>query len=240
MATFHMTIKSGKKGTAVIHAAYIGREGKYSKDEKAKDLVATGFGNLPVWAKENPAVFWEEADQNERANGAVYREYEVALPKELSTDQKRELVDAFIDRFIGDKTYQFAIHQPMAAIGKVAQAHLHAMVSDRLPDGIARSPQQHFKRFNRAQPEKGGARKDSGGKDRVVLRNEVISQRETWAQLQNELLEKYGHPARVDHRSHRERGIEALPERHLGPAKVRQMTEEEKEELQKKREGKAG
>ena len=104
MATFHMTIKSGKKGTAVIHAAYIGREGKYSKDEKAKDLVATGFGNLPVWAKEDPAVFWEEADQTERANGAVYREYEVALPKELSTDQKRELVDAFIERFIGDKT----------------------------------------------------------------------------------------------------------------------------------------
>lgn len=240
MATFHITIKSGKKGSAVNHAAYIAREGKYSKDEKAKDLVATGFGNMPDWANGNPAVFWEEADQHERTNGAVYREYEVALPKELSTDQKRELVNAFIERFVGEKSYQFAIHQPIAAIGKVAQTHLHAMVSDRLPDGIARPPQQHFKRFNRAQPEKGGARKDSGGMDRVVLRNEVISQRETWAHLQNEFLEKYGHPARVDHRSHRERGIEAPPERHLGPARVRQMTEEEKAELQQRRKGRAG
>lgn len=235
MATFHMNIKSGKKGTAANHAAYIARDGNYSKDEKAKDLVATGFGNLPDWANGNPAAFWEAADQHERANAAVYREFEVALPKELSTYQKRELVDAFVERFIGEKTYQFAIHQPMAAIGKVEQAHLHAMVSDRLPDGIARPPEQLFSRFNRAHPENGGARKDSGGMDRVVLRNEVVSQRESCAKLINEFLEKYGHAARVDHRSHRERGIDATPERHLGPARVRQMTDAEKEEFQERR-----
>lgn len=239
MATFHMTIKSGKKGSAVNHAAYITREGKYGKDEKAKDLVATGFGNLPVWANGDPAVFWEEADQHERVNAAVYREYEVALPKELSTHQKRELVDAFIERFVGEKTYQFSIHQPMAAIGKVEQAHLHAMVSDRLPDGIERPPQQHFSRFNRAHPENGGARKDSGGRDRVLLRNEVVSQRESCAELINEYLEKYGHSARVDHRSHHERGIDTLPERHLGPARVRRMSEEAKGEFRVEREGKA-
>jgi hypothetical protein len=235
MSTYHLSIKSGKKGTAANHAAYIAREGKHGKDEKGHDLVATGYGNLPEWANGNPAVFWEAADQHERANAAVYREFEVALPKELTTVQQCELAGAIIQHFIGDKPYQFAIHRPMAAIGKVPQTHLHAMVSDRLPDGIARPPHQHFSRFNRAHPDKGGARKDSGGMDRVVLRNEVVSQRETCAKLLNEYLEKYGHTERVDHRSHKERGIEALPEWHLGPARVRQMTHEEKEEFQERR-----
>jgi len=239
MASFHITIKSGKKGTAANHAAYIAREGRYSKDEKAKDLVATGFGNMPEWAKDNPVVFWENGDEHERSNAAVYREFEVALPTELNTEQQLELVDAFLQRFVGNKPFQYAVHKPIAAIGKVEQAHLHAMISDRLPDGIARPPEQHFSRFNRAHPEKGGARKDSGGLDRLTLRNDVISLREAWAQLQNSVLDKYGHAVRVDHRSHKERGIDALPERHLGPAKVRQMTDEEKEGLQKKREGKA-
>lgn len=239
MATFHLTIKSGKKGTAANHAAYIAREGRYSKDENAKDLVATGFGNMPDWAKDNPVVFWESGDEYERANAAVYREFEAALPNELNPRQQLELVDAFLKRFVGEKPFQYAVHKPIAAIGKVEQAHLHAMFSDRLPDGIERLPEQHFCRFNRAHPEKGGARKDSGGRDRLMLRNEVTSQREAWAKLVNEHLEKYGHSARVDHRSHHERGIEATPERHLGPARVRRMSEEAKEDFRVEREGKA-
>ncbi len=238
MATFHITIKSGKKGTAANHAAYIAREGKYSNDEKAKDLVATGFGNMPDWAKDKPEIFWKSGDEYERSNAAVYREFEVALPSELNTVQQLELVDAFLERFVGNKPFQYAVHKPIAAIGKVEQAHLHAMISDRLPDGIERPPEQHFSRFNRAHPEKGGARKDSGGLDRLTLRNEVVSQREALAHLTNSMLEKYGHSARVDHRSHKERGIDVLPERHLGPARVRHMTEEEKEGLlQQRRKG---
>lgn len=111
------------------------------------------------------------------------------------------------------------------------------MISDRVPDEIERLPEQHFRRFNRKDPEKGGCRKDTGGRDRIVLRNELISLRENWAQLQNDHLEKCGHAARVDHRSHHDRGIAAPPERHLGPAKVRQMTVEDKQALQEQRKG---
>jgi len=239
MASFHLTVKSGKKGSAVDHAAYITRAGKHANGEKAADLVATGYGNLPSWAAES-ADFWRQSDAHERENGAVYREFEAALPNELKTEQQQQLAAAFIKEVVGEKTYEFAIHRPDAAIGKVPQTHLHLMISDRVPDGFERLPEQHFRRFNRAHPEKGGCRKDSGGRDRAVLRNELISQRESWAQLQNEFLAKYGHATRVDHRSHHERGIAAPPERHLGPAKVRQMTEEEKEALQAMREGKEG
>ena len=112
------------------------------------------------------------------------------------------------------------------------------MFSDRLPDGIERSPEQHFGRFNRAHPEKGGARKDSGGRDRLTLQNEVTSQREAWAQMINSALEDHGHPARVDHRSHRERGLAAAPEQHLGPARIRQMGDEERKAIQDRRQAK--
>ena len=100
----------------------------------------------------------------------------------------------------------------------------------------AQMAERYFRRFNRAQPENGGCRKDSCGRDRHVLRNEVISCREKWAKLQNEHLELNGHAARVDHRSHRERGLEAAPEHHLGPAKVRQMTDDERKAMRAQRE----
>lgn len=235
MATFHLTIKSGKKGSAVDHSAYITRAGKHGQGEKAADLVATGSGNLPSWASETK-TFWREADAHERKNGAVYREFEMALPNELNSEQQKALLGEFIRDVVGDKTYEFAIHRPEAAIGKVSQDHVHLMFSDRLPDGIDRLPDQHFRRFNRAQPENGGCRKDSCGRDRHVLRNEVISCREKWATLQNEHLERNGHVARVDHRSHRERGLEKAPEHHLGPAKVRQMTDDELKAVRAQRE----
>lgn len=135
MATYHLSIKSGKKGKASEHAAYIAREGKHGKGEKPLDLIVKEYGNLPEWTNGNPSVFWKMADAHERANGAAYREYELALPRELTTSQQQALLKEFIQSEIGDKPYQFAIHAPTAALGGVAQPHAHLMLSDRVPDG---------------------------------------------------------------------------------------------------------
>ena len=102
MASYHCSVKVGGKGKAAHHASYIAREGKYSGYEQYEDLEATGRGNMPAWAEHNPAHFWEAADQFERANGATYREIEVALPRELTPDQRRELVEDFIGQELGD------------------------------------------------------------------------------------------------------------------------------------------
>lgn len=228
MASYHLSIKSGKKGTAANHAAYIAREGKHSRDEEDLDLITTEHGNLPDWAADNPAAFWKGADKYERANGATYREYELALPSELTLEQQRELLSKFIDQNIGDKPYQLAIHEPIAALGKVAQPHAHLMVSDRKPDGIDRPAEQFFRRYNSAKPEAGGCKKDSGGKPRSVVREELVKKRESWAEIQNAALEQNGHAARVDHRSHRARGIKVDPERHLGQSGIKKMSSDEK------------
>jgi len=229
MASYHLTVKNGKRGKAANHALYIAREGKYRKSEKPSDLMATEYGNLPSWADDDPFAFWKMADKNERVNGAAYREFEVALPGELSVEQNLGLVRSFITKHIGPKPYQIAIHAPLAALGEVPQIHGHIMFSDRRPDDIQRTPEQHFKRYNPKHPEKGGCKKDSGGKDKVVMKTEIIGIRESFAALQNSTLEKYGHAVRVDHRSNRDRGIEREPERHLGQATIKLMAPLEKE-----------
>lgn len=228
MASYHLSIKSGRKGKAANHAAYIAREGKHGRSEEKLDLISKEHGNLPEWANGNPLTFWKMADAHERANGAAYREYELALPQELGKEQCQELLREFIRTEIGDKPYQLAIHCPVAAIGGVQQPHAHIMFSDRKPDGIDRGPDQHFKRHNPTNPELGGCKKDSGGKDRALLKEQVVATREAWANIQNAALEKYGHTARVDHRSNKARGIERESEKHLGQARIKKMTVEEK------------
>ena len=104
-------------------------------------------------------------------------------------------------------------------------------------DEIEPEPNRFFSRYNAKAPEMGGCKKDSGGKDVITLRQEVVRQRENWAALQNEHLDKYGHEARVDHRSHRERGIAREPERHLGPAAICALTAKQKEGIQQYRAG---
>ncbi len=228
MASYHLTVKSGKKGKAADHAGYIAREGRYGKGEKQYDLVAKSHGNLPGWANDDPATFWKAADKFERANGAAYREFELALPRELTLTQQQEMLNTFIQSVIGTKPYQLAIHAPIAALGDKGQPHAHAMCSDRVPDGIDRSPDLYFKRHNSSQPELGGCKKGSGGKPREVLREELIAIRETWANIQNTYLAEHGHQARVDHRSHRDRGIQHTPEQHLGYIGIMKMSDEDK------------
>jgi hypothetical protein len=62
----------------------------------------------------------------------------------------------------------------------------------------------------------------------MQVRDELIATRKMIADIQNEALAMHGHDARVDHRSHRERGIGSAPERHLGQERIRQMSAADK------------
>ena len=220
MTTYHFSIKSGIKGTAKDHSRYITRQGKYRKQEV--DLIAHGFGNLPEWAND-PKELWDAADKYERKNGAAYRELEVALPNQLTHEQKILLVEKLIQKEIGNKPYEYAIHEPIASLGKVPQPHVHLMYSDRVPDGISREAELHFRRFNRLYPQLGGCRKDGCGRDSAELRSQVLEKRALWSTLANESLAEHGYTERVDHRSHSERGLSTKPSRHLGQAKIREQ-----------------
>jgi hypothetical protein len=231
MATYHCSVKVGGKGQASGHAAYIAREGSYAERAGYEDLEATGYGNLPSWAEHEPSAFWTAADRHERANGATYRELEIALPRELNSDQRQALILDFIRQEIGERhAHQWAIHNPGAALAGGEQPHAHLMYSERTVDGIERGAEQYFKRYNGKHPELGGCRKDSAGTEERLLET-----RQRWAEVQNAHLQQHGHAARVDHRSLADQSIDRAPEQHLGGRRVRQLAPDQREALLERR-----
>lgn len=227
MAIARLSVKIGKAGKAAVHAEYIAREGRYAaRLEKGEALEATEAGNMPAWAQANPAEFWRAADTHERANGTTYREFEAALPRELTPDDRAALVRAFVTLELGDQhAYQWAIHRPTAADGQ-EQPHAHIMFSERKRDGIERDPGQYFRRYNAAHPEKGGARKRYGldvtNRSQAERTAELKALRGRWERLTNEHLERAGVEARIDMRSLKAQGIEdRRPERKQLPSEWR-------------------
>ena len=212
MAIARLSVGIGKKGKASPHAQYIAREGKYAKDNNSLEkLEHTGHGNMPAWADHNPNYFWQSADEHERKNGSTYREHVIALPRELDSDQRHELIKDWIAQEIGDKhAYQYAIHNPPAMDGK-EQPHAHIMFSERTRDGIERDPDQYFKRYNGKNPERGGAKKANTGMKPADRKADLLAQRDRWEQTCNAHLKRAGRYQRISMKSLKEQGIEREP-----------------------------
>ena len=187
MALARLSVGVGKKGKAAPHALYIAREENYMKDnDDLEKMEAKAHGNMPKWAEKEPNYFWKMSDEHERKNGTSYREHVIALPRELSIEQRHELVKNWIEQEIGDKhAYQYAIHNPPALDGK-DQPHVHLMFSERLIDGIERDPKQYFMRYNSKHPERGGAKKANIPKFSADRKEELKAMRERWEQMCNQ------------------------------------------------------
>jgi len=205
VAIYHLSVKNGSPGAGGRHAGYILREGRYSDRD---DLQATESGNMPAWAEHDPQQFWEAADTYERVNGRPYRELEIGLPRELSHAQRVALVRDFVANTLGKShAYTWAIHSSVAS-DEGEQPHVHVMFSGRRIDGIARDPDQYFRRWNAADPAAGGA-----GKDRYFSsRKFVWDVRNEWAETANLHLERAGLDVRIDARSYREQGLDLEPQ----------------------------
>ena len=191
---------------------YIAREGKYAKhNDKIEKLEATGSGNMPDWAKADPNFFWKMSDEHERKNGTSYREHVIALPRELSPEQRHELIKDWIAQEIGEKhAYQYAIHNPLAMDGG-EQPHAHIMFSERLIDGIDRDPDTYFKRYNSKNPERGGGKKANEPKLADERKLELKQQRDRWEKMCNSHLELAGSDARISMKSLADQGIDREP-----------------------------
>ena len=168
---------------------------------------------MPTWAKEDSAEFWRACDDLERANGRAYREFEVALPRELPHKEQAALVRQFVSEQLGDRhAYAWAIHDKGDG-----NPHAHIMFSERIQDGIDRPKEQYFKRANGKVPEHGGCRKDDRWNVGRGQKSEVLFEaRARWADLQNVHLERAEELSRVDHRSLEAQGIERTPQVHVG------------------------
>ena len=213
-AIYHLSVRTGtrsKNQSARAAAAYIQREQEYARGRALEEeLVYAESGHMPSWAEAEPTTYWDAADEHERANGRLFKRVEMALPLALNEAERRELAIGFA-HYITDSEnlpYTLAIHA-----GKGTNPHCHLLISERGNDGLERSPEQWFRRYNAAAPERGGAQKSTALHPKAWLEET----RAAWAAQTNLALERAGHAVRIDHRSLEAQGIDRLPGLHLGP-----------------------
>ena len=167
-------------------------------------------GHMPRWADAEPAIYWDAADQYERANGRLFKRVEMALPLALNEEERRELAVGFAHHLTDAERlpYTLALHA-----GKGTNPHAHLLISERGNDGLERDAEQWFKRYNAAAPARGGARKSTALHPKAWLEET----RAAWAAQTNAALERAGHEVRIDHRSLEAQGSDRLPGLHVGP-----------------------
>lgn len=163
MASYHFNVKSKGKGYATQHYAYISRLMQYEhvRKKSAEVLEHVMPGRcMPSWVKD-PMEFWSNADTYERGNAKVYMEYEFALPNEFNVEQRQILVETFLEKHVVSHNYphSYAIHNVKSRISQEEQPHCHLMFSLKADDGLERTPEQYFKRYNAKDPSKGGVKK---------------------------------------------------------------------------------
>lgn len=246
MATYHLSLKNGKVGTAEQHADYILREGRYSGGKRAEELVYKD-ANLPRWAM-SASAFFACADRYERTNGRAYTEFEIALPNELTHEENQKLVNDFINTHIGNnKVWAYAIHsKPATFDDDEEQIHAHIMFCERVvDDGMvkAKSPSKFFKRFNSKNPQNGGYQKDRRFSGFAESKENLKLIRQSWEDMINAEYKNHGIDKVVSCKSIKEqRDIAAAagdedmveflnrtPKEHLGPAlayKTKKIIEE--------------
>ena len=246
MATYHLSLKNGRVGTAEQHADYILREGRYSGGKRAEELVYKD-ANLPHWAM-SASVFFACADKYERANGRAYTEFEIALPNELTHKENEKLVNDFIATHIGNnKVWAYAIHsKPATFDDSQEQIHAHIMICERIVDDEmvkAKSPSKFFKRYNAKNPKNGGYQKDRRFSGYTESKDNLKLIRQSWEDMVNAEYKTHGIDKVVSCKTLKaqrdiaaETGDEDMveflnrtPQEHLGPAlayKTKKIIEE--------------
>ncbi len=203
MASYHLSAKIIARSagrSAVAAAAYRSRASIYDTRQglifdytQKKDLAHSEIllpENAPPRLLDR-SILWNEVEKAERRKDAqLAREIELALPAELTLQQNIELVREFVQG-------NFVDH------GMIADINIH-MKKD--------NPHAHILLTTREVTENGFGKKVRAWN----ATSKLAHWREEWAKLQNQKLLICGHDIQVDHRSFADRGIELIPQVHLG------------------------
>jgi len=161
------------------------------------------------WARDRHQL-WNAAEAAElRKDGRPAREYEVALPHELTKSQRIELARAFAQDLANRHqcAVDVAIHKPHRhGDQRNFHAHLYATTRQVTPTGLG---------------EKTYVERSDTDRAKLGLppgKEEITTIRERWAEVANKALEAANSKERVDHRSLEAQGIDREPTRHKGPA----------------------
>ncbi len=159
------------------------------------------------WALDRAAL-WNAAERAERRTDArVAREFELALPHELSPDQRLALTRNFAQDLANryGAAIDFAIHRPHVQ-GDVRNAHAHMLMTTRTVNAHGLGEKTLIEREN----------KWLLNNNQPTSHMQLRDIRQAWEQHANRHLMLAGLDARLDHRSHLERGLEIEPTEHMG------------------------
>lgn len=233
MAIYHChckIISRGQGRSAVGAAAYRSGEKLYNEyDGIEHDYTKKGgvvyseimlCENAPKEYQDRQTL-WNAVEQIEKSSKAqLAREYEVALPVELSREEQIKLVRDFAKENFVDNgmCVDFSIHDK-----EDGNPHAHIMLTTRPIEqdnswGVKQRKEYILDKKGQKQYDK----KKQTYKCKTVKTTNCDSKeflqrsRESWAEKVNQELEKKSLPQRVDHRSFKEQGIEKIPTQHIG------------------------
>ena len=219
MASYHCSVKPvcrGKGRTVTAAAAY--RAGVRLEDERTGEVhdftrkhgVASSEIITPDGSQISRERLWNLAEAAERRKDArVGREYEVALPAELTPEQRRDLALEFA-HYLAEHygvAVDVAIHAPSRE-GDNRNFHAHILTTTRTLEKGKLAGKADIELEDKALRAQG----------KPSSRQQVEAVRATWAEMTNRALERAGHESRVDHRTLEAQGLDREPSRHLGPA----------------------
>jgi hypothetical protein len=228
MASYHLSVKTVKRSagrSATAAAAYRsasviacereGREHDYTAKRGVEACFILAPDDAPEWAQDRAAL-WNAAEAREtRSNSVTAREWELALPSEISDAARIDIARAFAAQLVEryGVAADVAIHAPHRE-GDQRNHHAHILTTTRVLSAEGLTDKTRI--LDAAS---------TGGP-------EIEAMRGVWAELQNHALELAGQVERVDHRSLEVQRDEALsrgdmlkaeeldrePELKLGPA----------------------
>jgi len=202
MAIYHLSaqvIKRSEGRSSVACASY--RCGYDLTDDrlgetfsfKRKDRVTNTYLMLPPMAPDrfrDRGVLWNEVEAVEKRKDAqLAREFNVALPNELSDEENVLLAQEFCQKLVDrGMIVDLCIHN----LGEEDAGHFHAQTTmrDVGPDGF-------------------------GKKNRAWNSTEMIEEiRIEWQDICNAHLKKAGHDIEISHKSHEDNNIDREPQIH--------------------------
>lgn len=213
-------VKRSAGRSAVATAAY--RAGERIDDERTgQNFDYTRKGgvlhteilapdNAPDWMLDRSKLWNAVEIAEKRKDAQLAREVQLALPHELTPEQRLDLVRGFVREQFVDRGMiaDIAIHMPDRD-GDQRNFHAHVMLTMRAitGDGFGNKCREWNADFARGKGEGGFVREAP----------QLEQWREHWAQHVNQAMERAGHPERVDHRSYEDQGIDLEPEPKIGP-----------------------
>ena len=255
MAIFHMSfsnISAGKGRSAIASAAY--RSGKKLFDQKegrsyfyARSVMPESFiltpKNAPEWASDRERLWNEVERKDRRANSRYAKEFNVALPVELSEDEQKELLTKYVQENFVDEgmVADVAIHRDHPD-----NPHAHVMLTNRPfnPDGTwgLKSKRENILDENGNKTYTGNSRFPRSRKVWLVDwdKKEKINQwRHNWAVSVNQVLAQKNIPDRISEKSFIEQGIDDTPMQHEGINSKRYERKEFNQQVKNYRKAKA-